>query len=282
VPVVVAPGRSRRPGALGRTTRVADAATCPFCEGHEAMTPPETLALGRPAEAGPDGPGWSVRVVPNKFPAIPGQEVVVHGPAHVLSFAAVPPGLLPGVGEAWRLRREAAAGAGADWVLVAVNEGPAAGASLDHSHSQIVPFAEAPPAVAAEAEAFAGGCPVCDALGEEGGRTVREADGLRTFAPSWSRFAYEVWVAPAAHIAEPDWAAVAGALHDAVARLRAVLGSDLAWNAVVHAPPAGAAGWHWHAEVWPRIAVPASVELAAGMWVNIVDPDVVAQELRAG
>jgi UDPglucose--hexose-1-phosphate uridylyltransferase len=181
-----------------------------------------------------------------------------------------------------RLRREAAGAAGAEWVLVAVNEGPAAGASLDHSHSQIVPFAQTPPAVAAEAEALARGCPLCDALPGEDGRTVREADGLRTFAPSWSRFAYELWVAPHDHAAEPSWTAVAVALHDAASRLRAVLGPDLAWNAVVHAPPAGADGWHWHAEVWPRIAVPASVELAAGMWVVIVDPDVAAQELRAG
>ena len=89
VPVVVAPGRSARPGALGRTTRIADAATCPFCEGHEAMTPPEVLALGRTGGA-PDTPGWTVRVVPNKFPAIPGQEVVVHGPEHVTAFAELP------------------------------------------------------------------------------------------------------------------------------------------------------------------------------------------------
>src|SRR4029079_2588947 len=136
VPVVVAPGRSRRPGAQGRTTRIADAATCPFCEGHEEMTPPEVQAFGRPESAAPDSPGWTVRVVPNKFPAIPGQEVVIHGPAHVLSFAELPTRRLRTTAEAWRARR--AAHADAAWTAVAVNEGPAAGASLDHSHSQIV------------------------------------------------------------------------------------------------------------------------------------------------
>src|SRR5205085_2897288 len=74
VPVVVAPGRRTRPGAIGHTTRVGDPTDCPFCAGHEALTPPETLALGR-SQDGPDTPGWLVRVVPNKFPAIPGQEV---------------------------------------------------------------------------------------------------------------------------------------------------------------------------------------------------------------
>ena len=104
--MIVAPGRSRRPGALGRTTRVADAETCPFCEGHESMTPPETLALGRPEGNPADSPGWTARVVPNKFPAIQGQEFVAHGPAHVIAFSEVAPAALAASAEAWRLRHE--------------------------------------------------------------------------------------------------------------------------------------------------------------------------------
>jgi UDPglucose--hexose-1-phosphate uridylyltransferase len=276
---VVAPGRSRRPGAQGRTTRIADAATCPFCEGHEDMTPPEVQAFGRPEGAAPDSPGWTVRVVPNKFPALPGQEVVIHGPAHVLSFAELPAGVLETTAEAWRARR--AAHADAAWTAVAVNEGPAAGASLDHSHSQIVPVPEIPPLVHAQAEALSDECALCWALGVEDARTVRHAGGLRTIAPGWSRFAYELWIAPDAHAAEPGWEELATALADAVRRLRAVVGTDLAWNCVVYAAPAGLDRWHWHAEVWPRLTVPAAAELGAGLWINIVDPDVAATELRA-
>jgi len=283
VPVVVAPGRSTRPGALGRTTRVADAATCPFCEGHEAMTPPEVLALGRRGGA-PDTPGWTVRVVPNKFPAIPGQEVVIHGPAHVTAFAELPDDIVCEALHAWELRRDHHRRAGAAYLLAAVNEGPAAGASLDHSHSQLVPFAEIPPAVAAEMPAFADPCALCAAARGEAGRTVRLEDGLRTFAPGWSRFAYEVWIVPEEHTGRPaDPARLAPALLDAARRLRAVLGPDLAWNAVLHAEPLhGDAPYHWHVEIWPRLTVAASVELGAGMWVNIVDPDVAAAELRGG
>jgi UDPglucose--hexose-1-phosphate uridylyltransferase len=279
VPVVVAPGRSRRPGAQGRTTRVADAATCPFCEGHEAMTPPEVQAFGRPEGAPPDSPGWTVRVVPNKFPAIPGQEVVIHGPDHVLSFAELPAGVLAATAAAWEARR--AAHADAAWTAVAVNEGPAAGASLDHSHSQIVPFGEAPPGVEVQRAAFAGECGLCAALGIEDARTVHRADGLRTIAPAWSRFAYELWIAPDAHTGEPGWDVLAAALADAARRLRAILGADLAWNCVVYAAPAGSANWHWHAEVWPRLTVVAAAELGAGVWINIVDPDEAAADLRA-
>jgi UDPglucose--hexose-1-phosphate uridylyltransferase len=284
VPVVVAPGRSTRPGALGRTTRIADAASCPFCEGHEAMTPPEVLALGR-AGGEHDTPGWTVRVVPNKFPAIPGQEVVVHGPEHVTAFAELPFGVVTTALEAWMQRRAHAErmDGGPAYLLAAVNEGPAAGASLDHSHSQLVPFADIPPAVAAEIPAFAAPCALCAAAAGEGDRTVRLADGMRTFAPGWGRFAYELWIVPEQHTGSPaDPEALAAALLDATRRLRAVLGEELAWNAVLHAAPLrGGDPFHWHIEIWPRLTVAASVELGAGIWVNIVDPGTAAMELRA-
>jgi len=185
VPVVVAPGRSTRPGALGRTTRIAGAATCPFCAGHEAMTPPEVLALGR-AGGEPDTPGWTVRVVPNKFPAIPGQEVVVHGPEHVTAFAELPLGVVTTALDAWMQRRAHAErmDAGPAYLLAAINEGPAAGASLDHSHSQLVPFAEIPPAVAAEMPAFAAPCALCAAaVGEDDSPELHLADTLAAVAP---------------------------------------------------------------------------------------------------
>jgi UDPglucose--hexose-1-phosphate uridylyltransferase len=244
------------------------------------MTPPEVLGLGRPDGAPADTPGWTVRVVPNKFPAISGQEVVIHGPAHVLSFADLPADVLETTAEAWRKRRDAHRRVGAAWTMIAVNEGPAAGASLDHSHSQVVPFAEVPPAVAAQMLAVEDACALCAALGIEDARTVRHAGGLRTIAPSWSRFAYELWIAPDRHAAEPGWGELGSAIADAAGRLRAVLGADLAWNCVVYAAPAGNVNWHWHAEVWPRLTVAASAELGAGVWINIVDPDVAADELR--
>ena len=245
------------------------------------MTPPEVLALGR-ASAEADTPGWTVRVVPNKFPAIPGQEVVIHGPAHVTAFAELPDEVVREALVAWEVRREHHRAVGAAYLLAAINEGPAAGASLDHSHSQLVPFDHVPPAVADELPAFAGECALCAAFRDEDGRTIRRADGLRTFAPRWSRFAYELWIAPEAHAGEPAApAALADALLHAARSLRAVLGEGLAWNAVLHAAPLQRhEPFHWHVEIWPRLAVAASVELGAGIWVNIVDPDVAARELR--
>jgi UDPglucose--hexose-1-phosphate uridylyltransferase len=257
---------------------VAAATDCPFCEGHESQTPPETLALGRAGEL-PDSPGWTVRVVPNKFPAMTGQEVVVHGPEHRLSLEDVAPEVLELVVEAWRLRAAEHQRRGAAWVMACVNEGAGAGASLEHSHSQIVPFADIPPLVELAVAAIAAGCPLCRPV--EDALLVCHDDGIRTFCPYWSRMPYETWLVPDEHVREPpDAGALARALRDAVARLRAALGRELDWNAVLKTAPAGVANFHWHVEITPRITVPASVELGAGIWVNVVDPETAAATLR--
>ena len=106
------------------------------------------LALGR--ATGTDGPGWQVRVVPNLYPAFARQEVVVHAPTHVRSFAELDDAQVEAVAEAWRLRGLAGAEAGLGYLHALVNEGRAAGASLAHSHSQLVWLGDEPPAVAAE------------------------------------------------------------------------------------------------------------------------------------
>jgi UDPglucose--hexose-1-phosphate uridylyltransferase len=220
-----------------------------------------------------------VRVVPNKFPAIPGQEVVVHGPEHRLSLEDVAPRVLELVVDAWRKRAEQHERHGAAWVMACVNEGAGAGASLEHSHSQIIPFAELPPLVELAVEAIGAGCPLC--APPEESLLVRHEEGVRTFCPYWSRMPYETWLVPDRHLAEPaDAGALARALRDAVARLRRELGHDLDWNAVLKTAPAGVGDFHWHVELLPRITVPASVELGAGIWVNVVDPEVAAGALR--
>ena len=280
--MVIAPGRRTRPGALGKVTRLADAASCPFCEGHEGMTPPETLALDRPPGAPPDSPGWTVRVVPNKYPAIPGQEVAVHGGTHAVSLAEVDPHVLTRTLDAWAARRDHHQAQGATWVLACINEGPGAGASLEHSHSQIVPFPDPPPVIELEADATGGErCALCDVLEAEQGRVVAERAGLAAFCPSWSRVPYELWIASGDHQASvTPGSGLAGLLHDMVVRLRTVLGEELAWNAVLHEATAGG-DFHWHVELLPRLTVPASLELGTGLWLNVVDPDVAAGELRA-
>ncbi len=124
----IAPGRRARPGAASPSD-----GACPFCAGNEHLTPPETLRLG----AGPTG--WDVRVVPNLYPALERQEVVIHGPAHVESFGDLPDSTVAAVAEAWQRRARDVGGN----CFAFVNEGDAAGASQHHSHSQLAWLPEA-------------------------------------------------------------------------------------------------------------------------------------------
>ena len=273
---VIAPGRLGRPGAPGGAVHRNQAAQCPFCDGHEQLTPPEVAAVGA-AKRLPDTPGWLVRVVPNKYPALRGQEVVVHGGVHLTRMADVPAGVVEAVVRTWLRRAHAHLGTGAGHVLVGINEGAGAGASLEHSHSQVVPFAEPPPGAAARERAFAAGCPLCSPVGS----TVARHGAVVITCPRWSRRPYELLIAPDTHESWPgEPTALAAALMDAAGRLRARLGEDLDWNAVLHLPPAGDRGeHHWHLELLPRLSVAAALELGAGVWVNVVDPAEAAQTL---
>ena len=277
---MVAPGRSGRPGAgapvLEPTTpEVLEA--CPFCEGREDRTPPEVLAL--PSEARrPDTPGWQVRVVPNKYPAFDHQEVVIHSPEHRRSIAELDDGHLELVAEAWRLRSEAARESGYPYVFAGINEGRAAGASLQHTHSQLIWLRDEPPAAAAEhAE---GDCRLCEYLRREqntGTRVVEERDGLVLLCPFASRSPYECLVAPLEH--EPDGFAserLGAALALAAGALRRLHAVDEPRPANLWLHEAG----HWHLEVLPRLSVFAAVELGSGLYVNTLAPEEAAQALR--
>ena len=123
--------------------------SCPFCEGREDRTPPETYAAGPPDRLA-DTPRWTARVVPNLYPALERQEVVIHSPRHVRSFAELHDDEVAAVAQAWHLRRVAAREEGFAYLHLVLNEGKAAGASLAHSHSQLVWFREQPPAVVEE------------------------------------------------------------------------------------------------------------------------------------
>jgi UDPglucose--hexose-1-phosphate uridylyltransferase len=255
---VIAPARGLRPGVARET--IAPPAQeeldeCPFCAGHEERTPPETLRLPETGE-------WTVRVVPNLYRALDRQEVVIHSPRHVRSFAELEDGELDLVADAWRLRAEAVPG----YVHALVNEGREAGASLAHSHSQLVWFGEPPPAVAAE-------------QGElDVGEIVLERGGLVLGCPPAGRLPYEFVIAPvddeADGLRSERLSAALHLLAEGVRRLRRLEG-PVPWNAWLHD------GRRWHIEVVPRLAVLAGLELGAGVYVNPLPPEQAAAALRS-
>ena len=279
--MAIAPGRARRPGA--RTPDAFDpdeGEDCPFCEGHEERTPPETLALGRPDGAPADSPGWFVRVVPNLYPALERQEVVVHAPEHARTLAELSDEQLEVVAEAWSLRAAAAHADGFSYVHALVNEGREAGASRGHSHSQLAWLRAAPPEIVAES---GDGCRVCGHLADElaaGSRVLGDRGGVVALARWAGRLPYELLLAPVEHpagsaFASPSLVAALGLLAKSVRRLHAAEGGPVPLNVWLHDGP------HWHLEVLPRLNVLAGLELGAGIYVNTLDPDAAAERLRS-
>jgi UDPglucose--hexose-1-phosphate uridylyltransferase len=285
--VAVAPVRAQRPGAHSGEIDPPSAdelASCPFCEGREASTPPETFAIA-PGDRQPDTPGWLVRVVPNKYPALGRQEVVVHTPRHLRSLADLEDADLERVAQAWRARAESARSEGFMYVQALVNEGRDAGASLGHSHSQLVWLREEPPVPAAERTRLADECALCRLLEEEraeGARIVAERDGLVLLCPYAGRLAYELLIAPLEHeddaFASERLAPALRLLAEGLRRLFAVEGLR-PLNAWLHTAPFGERG-HWHIEVLPRLSLLAGLELGAGCYVNAVPPEEAAEALR--
>ena len=222
-----------------------------------------------------------VRVVPNLYPALERQEVVVHTPSHKRSLAELEPAELHSIAEAWQRRAKTARSDGFGYVQALVNEGRDAGASLPHSHSQLAWLRTPPPAVVAEAAEAGDRCTVCALVRNEIRdeiRVVAEQSGLVLLAAYAGRLPYELLLAPTDH---PDSPALrSGLLSDAlellglaVRRLHAVEGS-VPLNAWLHD------GLHWHIELVPRLSVLAGLELGAGLYVNTMPPETAAARLR--
>jgi UDPglucose--hexose-1-phosphate uridylyltransferase len=228
-----------------------------------------------PGQRQPDTPGWLVRVVPNLYPALEHQEVIVHSPRHVRSLAELEDDELGAVATAWSARLEAGQ-VGDRWPYLFVNEGQEAGASLPHTHSQLAWLPEAPPAVRAELPNLAkGACAICELLA---GDTLEVAfdSSVSLRAASAPRVPYEALVAPLEHAATPseaDLRAALALLRRAVGRLRRHEG-PLPLNVWLHA------GEHWHFEVVPRISELAGIELGAELYVNWLPPEEAAERLR--
>jgi UDPglucose--hexose-1-phosphate uridylyltransferase len=180
---IVAGERSRRPGGEPRCEppEPIDPERDPFAEGHEDRTPPELYAV-RPGGGPPNSPGWTVRVVPNLYPALTpaegatreqtaaadarggrGQpelfaslaatgahEVIVNGPQPVLSLAELAAEQVGSAMQTWRERMRTHAAS--SYLQLIVNERREAGASLPHTHAQLYALDFVPAAVARERE----------------------------------------------------------------------------------------------------------------------------------
>lgn len=314
--VIIAHERARRPHDF----KVAPAGTspkvCPFCEGNEAMTPPEILAYRD--HGGPDGPGWRVRVVPNRFPALAiegeldkrgdgmydrmagvgAHEVIIESPSHHVTAATLPESAVRDVLWVYRdrlvdLKRDRRLVHG----MLFKNVGENAGASLEHAHSQLIVTPIVPISVweemtgALEFYNYRGRCIYCDMVQQETGaekRVVLDTPHFTAFCPYASRFPFETWIVPKCHeshyenIQGPAVDDLGHVLHQVLGKLEVALDSP-SYNYIVHTAPfdhSELPHYHWHIEVIPRLTKVAGFEWGSGFYINPVPPEQAAAFLR--
>ena len=219
-------------------------------------------------------------MVPNLYPAFERQEVVVSAPQHARSFAELDDAEVACVAAAWQTRAETARRDGFACVHAFLNEGREAGASLPHSHTQLVWLREVPAAVASERTRF-GDCGVCELVARSE-HVVDERPGVVALVHPAGRLPYEVLIAPRGH--EPDGFGserlppALALLAESIRRLHAVEGA-VPLNAWLHTMPLAGGDGHWHIELVPRLAVLAGVELGTGVYVNPLPPEDAARAL---
>ncbi len=315
--VIIAPDRISRPQLVRPDESVEDADFDPFLEGHEDATPPEILAYRHPGTQ-PNKPGWRVRVIPNKFPAlavegpltkrgdgmydmmsgIGAHEVIIECPHRETNLARLPVDHVREVLWVYRdrlvdLKRDSRLVHG----LIFKNKGAQAGATIDHSHSQLIVSPVVPITVLEEMQGtevyyrYRGRCIFEDMIQQElasDTRVVLEAHEFLVLCPYASRFPFEIWIIPRQHashyenIQRQGIESLGRVLKETLRKLELAL-DDPAYNYVIHTAPFDMPElphYRWHIEIIPRLTRIAGFEWGSGFYINPVPPEQAAQFLR--
>lgn len=315
--VIIATERGKRPSDFaGSHPPPSGGGFCPFCYGNEAKTPPEILAYR--AEGAPNSPGWTVRVVPNKFPAlgiegelarqgegvfdkmngIGAHEVIIETPQHDLTLATLPTKNIEDVLWAFRDRMlDLKKDPRFRYILIFKNHGEAAGASLEHTHSQLIALPIVPRSIREQVDGakqyydYKERCIYCDIIRQEmesKTRVVAENEDYITLSPYAPRFPFETWILPKRHEAffeqssPRNFETLAKAIKTLLSCTDRVLDCP-AYNLVLQSAPLRESqleSFHWHIEYMPRLTRIAGFEWGTGFYINPVPPEDAARYLR--
>ncbi|UCB56640.1 MAG: galactose-1-phosphate uridylyltransferase [Candidatus Omnitrophota bacterium] len=315
--VIVFTDKPRRPKDFEIEADRKGTGPCPFCYGHEGMTPPEIQAH-REGATSPNSPGWSTRVVPNKFPALKiegdlnrqglgmfdmsngvgAHEVIIETPDHNKTLADLMDHEVEKVIWAYRDRSVDLHGDKRfRYIMLFKNQGYSAGASLSHSHSQLIALPMVPKNVREELIGsttyyeYRERCIFCDMISQETGekeRVICENSRFMAFAPFASRFPFEVWILPKEHhsdfslIRTEDVIELARILKEVLLRIKYALG-DPPYNFIIHTAPIEQKereDYHWHIEIMPKLMRIAGFEWGSGFYINPTPAEIAAQYLR--
>jgi len=315
--VIIAKSRAKRPHDYVTTPQLHQGRFCPFCEGNEDKTPGEIIAYRRQGTER-NQPGWRVRVVPNKFPALEiegelnkrgegiydmmrgvgAHEVIIETPEHLLSTSDLSEEQLREVLWVYRdrlvdLKRDPRLVYG----MIFKNVGAAAGASLEHLHSQLIVTPIVPINVWEEMTGslefynYRGRCVYCDMIQQELAsekRLVLDMPGFVAFCPFASRFPFETWILPKNHyshyenIQKNGVDELATMMKQVIAKIESSLDRP-AYNYIIHTAPFDTQElphYHWHIEIIPSLTKPAGFEWGTGFYINPVPPEEAAAFLR--
>jgi len=298
--ILLADGRAGRPNEFA-----GDDADCPFCAGSEQQTPPALLTIADGQTHDHDVANWSVRVVPNKYPAIladeatgAAHEVIIESPRHVASFSELAVDEVADGLRAYRQRMWFHRDRGrAKYVQIFKNVGPASGATLSHTHSQLLALPFVPADVENELSTSAAyfrqkqRCLFCHMVAEEQAqqtRIVAQAAGLIAFCPAASRFPLQIRLMPVAHdsafeeIRDEDVKSLAALLRELIDRIERAAGRP-AHNLILRSSPfdrGAVEHYHWHIELIPRVTNIGGFELGTGCFINPVSPEEATERMR--
>lgn len=316
--VIISTERGKRPtdfSTLPKKKRLNSA--CPFCPGNESATPPEVLAF-RPPGSEPNKPGWTLRVISNKYPAlkiegdlnregrgifdkmdgIGAHEVIIETPDHFKNMIDLTDKEMEDVLWAYRERTlDLKKDPRFRYIIIFKNQGEAAGASLEHSHSQLIATPIVPKRALEELEGahkyyeYKERCIFCDIIRQEISENVRvviQNDSFIAIEPFAPRFPFETWVLPKSHIADfeetkkADIPLLAKLLKEMLTRLSKALNNP-PYNFLIHTSPIDThhlEEYHWHIEIMPKLTRVAGFEWGTGFYINPTTPEDAAKYLK--
>jgi UDPglucose--hexose-1-phosphate uridylyltransferase len=315
--VIISTERGKRPSDFTSPPKMREPKMCPFCPGNEHLTPPEIFSL-RPDGSKANTPGWTLRVISNKYPALKiegdlnregegmfdkmngvgAHEVIIETPHHHLDLADLTLQEIETVIESYRIRiTDLRNDIRFRYVMIFKNQGEMAGASLEHAHSQLIATPIIPKRVLEEIKGsrtyydYKERCIFCDIVRQELSQDIRvvgQNEEMVAIEPFAARFPFETWIIPKRHATHFDkssdraCAGFAAILQETLTKLKIAL-NDPPFNFIIHSGPlieGHEREYHWHVEIFPKLTKIAGFEWGTGFYINPTPPESAADYLN--